>query len=399
MPRVKLTDRFVAGVKPDGRIDYFDAVTTGLVLRVAAAGRRKSWCLFYTSPLDGKRARIGLGSYPALGLAGARTKAIEAAGAAVDGSDPRRTMKATASLTVTDLAEAYIGDPRKARLRTIGEIRRRLRRDVLPVIGDLRITEVARRDVRNVFEPIERSGKPVSARRAFADLHAMLRWAVEHEYLPTNPIEGMRGPDIKAPRERVLSESEIETLWNALPKVLPPTYRRIVQLCLLTAQRLGEVSGMTRNELHFDRAEWHLPGSRTKNGHPHIVPLSDPAVAIIREALEDAADASVFSPQGVTVSALVSVRNAQFGIPHWTIHDCRRTALTGMARLGVAPIVLGHVANHLTTTKAGITLAVYSKYDYAQEKRAALELWADRLSAIVGGKAATVTPLKRKATV
>ena len=145
MPRVKLTDRFVAGVKADGRTDYFDAVTTGLVLRVAAGGRRKNWCLFYTSPLDGKRARVGLGAYPALSLAGARTKAIEAAGAAADGNDPRRTMKANAGMTVAGLVEAYIRDPGKARLRTIDEIERRLRRDVLPVIGELRITEVARR--------------------------------------------------------------------------------------------------------------------------------------------------------------------------------------------------------------------------------------------------------------
>jgi hypothetical protein len=118
VPRVKLTDRFVAGVRADGRTDYFDAVTTGLVLRVAAGGRRKSWCLFYTSPLDGKRARVGLGAYPALGLAGARAKALEAAGAAADGSDPRRVVKASAAMTVAGLAEAYIRDPRKLRLRT-----------------------------------------------------------------------------------------------------------------------------------------------------------------------------------------------------------------------------------------------------------------------------------------
>ena len=65
-----------------------------------------------------------------------------------------------------------------------------------------------------------------------------------------------------------------------------------------------------------------------------------------------------------------------------------------MAQLGVAPIVLGHVANHLTTTKAGITLAVYSKYNYAQEKRTALDLWADRLGAIVGGTGADVVPMR-----
>ena len=65
-----------------------------------------------------------------------------------------------------------------------------------------------------------------------------------------------------------------------------------------------------------------------------------------------------------------------------------------MARLGVAPIVLGHVANHRTTTRAGVTLAVYSQYTYDKEKRAALDLWADRLSAIVSGSAAEVIPMR-----
>ena len=87
-------------------------------------------------------------------------------------------------------------------------------------------------------------------------------------------------------------------------------------------------------------------------------------------------------------------KSGRFEIPHWTIHDLRRTALTGMARLGVAPIVLGHVANHRTTTRAGVTLAVYQQYTYGAEKRAALDLWADRLAAIVGDTGADVVPMR-----
>ena len=69
-----------------------------------------------------------------------------------------------------------------------------------------------------------------------------------------------------------------------------------------------------------------------------------------------------------------------------------------MAKLGVEPIVIGHVANHRTTTKAGVTLAIYVKHSYEVEKRRALELWADRLQAIVGGKAtAEVIPLGERA--
>jgi hypothetical protein len=85
----------------------------------------------------------------------------------------------------------------------------------------------------------------------------------------------------------------------------------------------------------------------------------------------------------------------RFGIAPWSAHDLRRTALTGMARLGVAPIVLGHVANHRTTTRAGVTLAVYSQYDYGKEKREALDLWADHLEGIVGKAATEVWPMKR----
>ena len=79
------------------------------------------------------------------------------------------------------------------------------------------------------------------------------------------------------------------------------------------------------------------------------------------------------SPVAVARTILRANATGRFGIPSWSAHDLRRTALTGMARLGVAPIVLGHVANHRTTTRAGVTLSVYSQYDYNREKRQALD--------------------------
>jgi hypothetical protein len=86
----------------------------------------------------------------------------------------------------------------------------------------------------------------------------------------------------------------------------------------------------------------------------------------------------------------------QLDMAHWTGHDLRRTALTKMAELGIAPIVLGHVANHRTTTKAGITLGVYIHHAYEREKREALDLWADRLVGIVKGGAEVVAMRQRR---
>ena len=160
---------------------------------------------------------------------------------------------------------------------------------------------------------------------------------------------------------------------------------------------------MRRGELDLKRALWSLPGSRTKNGHPHSVPLSAAAIQIIDEALADGeafmlpSEDGAMPPRAVAKTIARAVEptkdypKGRVGLAPFTAHDLRRTALTGMARLGVAPIVIGHVANHRTTTKAGMTLAVYVQHQYEKEKREALELWGDRLAGIVSGGAEVVT--------
>ena len=173
----------------------------------------------------------------------------------------------------------------------------------------------------------------------------------------------------------MLTDDEIRVLWLSLPQLRSPACQRVIKFCLVTGQRIGEVTGLRRSELDLARKVWNIPGSRTKNGHPHSVPLSPMALEIIGESFD------------VVRRMYVSdtIRENQFGLPRWTTHDLRRTALTKMAELGVAPIVLGHVANHRTTTKAGITLGVYVQHAYEKEKREALELWANRLQGIISG--------------
>jgi integrase len=412
-----MTDRFVASAKAGegGRTDYFDAVTRGLVLRVSAGGHR-TWSYFFTSPATGKRARVALGDYPAVTLADARGKTLEHATQVADRDDPREVKRAEeraragSATTVSRLIDLYVADPEKAALRSIDEIARRLRRNVVPVIGDAGLSALRRRDVRDVTEGIARRGAPIEAARVFEDIRAMLRWAVQHDYLDNSPIEGMAKPAGSKPRERVLSDGEIATLWTGLAAALPRSVQcqRIIRLCLITGQRVGEVAGMTRGELDLPTREWRLPGSRTKNGYPHVVPLSDLASAIVRQALADVSDGEFLFPCGkdhlsgaAVARTIVRANDAdenrplgRFGIASWSAHDLRRTCLTNMARLGVAPHVIGAVANHRSVTKASVTMAHYVTYSYAPEKRAALDLWAERLAAIVGGGAAKVVPLR-----
>jgi integrase len=415
MPRLALTDRFVAGAKT-GRVpqtDFFDSKTPGLALRVSNGGH-KAWSFIFTARHDGKRTRMTLGSYPALSLAAARTRAAQARGHLEDGTDPRAMMgQGTVEMTVGDLVGRYVADPDKARLRSIREIKRRLDRNALPIIGSIRLAQLSRRDVRDVTDRIMRRGARTQAWHTFKDLYAVLRWGVRNEYLQHNPIEGVQKPGGFTAGERTLSDDEIRTLWHGLPQALAKSKacQRIIKLCLITGQRLGEVSGMTRTELDLDRKLWSLPGARTKNGFPHTVPLSDLGVTLVREALADSPGSKFVFPaeDGGPLASPVVTRAitrahetskdrplGRFGIEAWSAHDLRRSVLTNLAKLGVVPHVIAHVAHHRSLTKSGVTFAHYVQHSYEAEKRTALDLWTNRLEAIIGKRGAAVVPMRKR---
>ena len=286
-------------------------------------------------------------------------------------------MSGSSAGSIGALAETYIKHIKP--LRSAPEIERRLRKDVLPVIGHIPLRELHRRDVTRVIDA--KSEAPIAARRAFEDIRGMVRWAVARGDLDHNPIDGMKGPPLSKPRSRTLSDAEIKVLWDGLSTV-GNGHSKALKLCLVTGQRLGEICGITTNEIAGD--VWNIPGSRTKNGHAHSVPLTQMAIDLINGPFPSVNQVSSF------------VGDHQFGLPHLTAHDLRRTMLTKLAELGVAPIVIGHIANHRTTTRAGITLGVYIQYAYEKEKREALELWADRLQGIISG-AAKVVAIRGKA--
>jgi integrase len=225
----------------------------------------------------------------------------------------------------------------------------------------------------------------------------------------------MKRPTETTPRERVLGADEVAAFWRALPDAdMRESTRRILRLCLVTGQRVGEVSGMALAELDLDKTIWTIPPDRAKNKTEHVVPLSDMALGIIRDQLADnatlaarkgrEAPAWIFPGPGarapVTGHAIAKAVKREeakdrtiFGLPAFTPHDLRRTMATHMEELGVSPFIIGHVLNHVSITKASVTSRVYARYDYGREKREALELWAARLAGIVAG-GADVTPLR-----
>lgn len=420
MPTVELTDKFIQAAKcVSGRkTDYFDTIVKGLVLR-ASSGGQKTWYSVYGPP--SKRQWLKLGTYPEIPLGtdkGARQRAKNTRADVGDGKDPVADKKAlAASQTVSDMVENYIA--RRASIKRSGdEIARRLRKNVKDVIGDVRLADLHRRDITKCIDAVKDRGAHVEANRVFEDVRAMIRWARGRGDLDQNLVEGMAKPTETTERDRVLSPDEIRTMWAALPDTdMRESTRRIVRLCLITAQRVGEIAGMDRDELDLDQRTWIIPAARSKNKREHVVPLSDMAVGVIREqiaavealcARKDRAIPSFIFPGPGARAAVTGASIAKavkreevikrgtatiMGIAPWTPHDLRRSAATGMEEIGISPFIVGHVLNHISSTKSTVTSRVYARYDYAREKREALDLWADRVTGMIT-EAANVIPMR-----
>lgn len=400
---------------PDKRIERADPALPGLYLVIQPSGA-KSWALRYR--FAGKPKKLTLGRWPVMGVADARRAATEALETLDHGNDPGATKRAAkAEALAAQLAErdtvATLVDQYTARhlskLKSAGHARQFLDRFVIPAWGDRDVKDITKRDVIDLLDGIVDSGRGMTANAVLAYTRAFFNWCVKRDVLTVAPTNGVERPTKPVARERVLGDDEVRWFWKACDEVGQP-WGPIGKLLLLTGQRRGEVVGMTTGEIKGDT--WYLTAERTKNARAHTVPLSAAASAVV------AAVQRVPGPQGYLHTTTgetppsgfnrglhnVAKRMARIAaeergepvdIPHWTFHDLRRTAATGMARLGIPVHVTEAVLNHVSGTRSGI-VGVYQRHDYAQEGRQALEAWARFVMELVEGKADNVVRLETR---
>jgi len=141
-------------------------------------------------------------------------------------------------------------------------------------------------------------------------------------------------------------------------------------------------------ELNFESALWTLPRERVKNNRQHEVPLSKQALAVIENVSRIAGSPFVLTTNGKVAARGYSPSMLQLrallppDMPHWTLHDLRRTAASGMARLGVDLPVIEKCLNHVSGSFGGI-VGIYQRHNFADEKRRALEAWGEFVEQLV----------------
>ncbi|MGE0750822.1 MAG: tyrosine-type recombinase/integrase [Variibacter sp.] len=444
-------------------------------------GGGKSWCMRFRRP-DGRAGKLALGPVdisgtempdePVIGgpltLAGARQLAAAVNRARAMGRDVvaehaasrrRRILVEQEATTNTFAAGArdFVEEHARPKTRRWRETARLLGL-VYPLDGgeptvargsladrwaDRPAREIDGHDIYGAVDEARRTGVPgldarsdgpseARARALYSALSSCFGWLLRHRRVERNPCVGVFRPPAPPARERVLTASEVRLFWLATDHVdaprpqydadgnereQPRPFGPLLRLLLLTGARLREVAGMVESELPGGD-EWHLPGARTKNKKPHVVPLAP----LAREQIEAGRKTSVagkaghiFSTTGASPPSGWSKTKARLdeqmlrlaraeaeaagrdqddvSIPPWRLHDLRRTAATGMADLGVPPHIVEAALNHVSGARAGVA-GTYNRAAYSEEKRAALARWATHVHGVVSGKKNNVVSIR-----
>ena len=412
----------------------FDDAQRGLAVRVTASGGRTYLCQY---SLHGQKWRIPLGSCAALSLSSAREAAAAVMGDVAKGMNPALVRKEAAKaeqakrardrLTLRVLIDdwhrlhlasrrsSYAAEAVRALHSAFADALDSAAEDLDRTAIVRALDALTRRRTRRNGGADKLKGAAMTGRTA-AYGRAAFAWAMKRGTVVANPFADLPVAKGVTKRERVLSDDEIAEIWRAAGSVAAP-YGIIIRLLILTGQRRGEVAGMNWRELADDLATWSMPGERTKNGAPHMVPLSALARDLLRallpehegdarKAIEDRRTQGVLALPGalgtpfagwskakaaldkavVDARAKVAAGAKPTPLAPWSVHDLRRTVATGLQRLGVRLEVTEAVLNHISGSRGGIA-GVYQRHDWAAEKRAALNTWASHVLATVEGRA------------
>lgn len=392
------------------RTEYIERAS-GLRLVVTEQGAR-TWCVVFYSRVAGFSRRLRLGDAAAMPLAQARAAARAALHLVeTEGRDPHLELLAERDrerearrlrkeerrreredrrhrqLTVAELVAKYVAHRQRipsgkygrvVRPHTVALWRGIIKHHVVPAIGDRFVETVKAGDVLNVLEGAVARGGPTMGPRVRDFLGAVWRWAAlrsDRLGATVAPIAFSSLPRVgsaQQERERALSPAEIWRLWRATETAGPQGLG--LRLMLLTATRVREVLALPWAELELDRGTWKLPAERNKSARDRTIPLSKPAVELLRARRAATKHPLVFGPVPRVNEVMMARVRAGVGGDQWEPRDLRRTAATLCARLGADPFTVSLLLGHAKADERVPAVSrIYLRWDYANKVREALE--------------------------
>ncbi|EHE8213898.1 integrase arm-type DNA-binding domain-containing protein [Salmonella enterica] len=432
MAKTKLTDIQIrawikTGERFEGRADG-----GGLYLCFPKKYSAPFWRYRYR--IAGKQRSMMIGAYSDLSLASARATVKQLAARVALGHDvagEKQEQKAEAlakieeeknALRVSALAAEYYERQILPRWKRPDTLRRRIDKDITPCIGNMKAEDVKPRHIDDMLQKIVARGAPTVANDVLRWTRRIFDYGIKRHALEINPAAAFEIADAggqEKSRKRWLSRDELIRFFQAMrmAKGFSRENELTMKLILCLCCRKMELCGAPWAEFDLDNAVWNLGNSKRfdsktgsmedwqpKNGNPIDIPLPPSAIEWLRELQSISGGSRWVLParkmqsrmiphiqESTLPVALAKVRHEMPDVPHFTIHDLRRTARTHMAAMGVDPVVAECCLNHKIKGVEGI----YNRHQYFNERRLALELWADLLVALEQGSEYNVTPITK----
>jgi integrase len=400
------------------------AVGDGLTFVASEASARAgkaSWILRYR--FAGRNKEKVIGRYPDIPLKDARELARNDRAKIQQGIDVasekrKDKLKSIDMHNVEGLGKLWMGRHILPKYKHPEVVERVLRRHIYPVLGRLPIEEIRPIHVDDVLNRIVTAGAPTVANDALRYMFRMFHYAVKRKWIESNPAYGFEISDAggtEVPRERWLSRDEIAALAKAMTDTA--NFGRINELAvwilLALCVRKMELLSAKWSEFDLSKGVWSLQPGRTKKSLAIEIPLAPQVIAWLEEVKVFSSGSDyLFPARRLVKKKLGKVRSNRFehispdtlnvalkrlnlqDIPHFTVHDMRRTARTLLADIGVDRFVAERALNHKVRGVEGI----YNRYDYFDARKDALERWAMLLESIRTGKPFNVVGIYRKAS-
>lgn len=309
--------------------------------------------------------------------------------------------------TVKDCFDVWINHTGKRRGRTLAPRTKagyesQFKLHLQPELGSVAITRLRRgaiektvAKVRDATTDADKKFRGVQATKILKLLSSMCEWAIDQQWIESNPCRGIEMPaPIKNPlgkQSRSPSNPELRQLWNDGPKVMPASQVRVLRLAILTGRRVSEIAGAERADVRLDNPIpcLFIPATREGNKpkRDDAVPLAPMARDIVEDALAKSKTGQPLfvgaATRWTTSKALTMIRRVwEWPEPPVRFHDFRGLINDQMAALGVSTELRSRTLHH-TGDLRQLANTVYSAYDFMDERLRALELWEARLLEIV----------------
>jgi integrase len=407
--KIELNDRYLRGLmKPDmEHMEVSDTKRAGLRIRVyprtSKFKERRIVFMYEKRVKGGPKRKHTFGAWPQLSLAEARQMALEIeleANKGIDRVELKRQQQlieetAKAGLTTVQEVIATYDKLHLSSIKTRDERNRQLNQSLEKHLNKS-IKDLTRKDLQEAVDAKANTGRKPYANRIRAALVAFAKWAWVRGYIDSDIGAGIAKATREAARDRVLSITEVQTIWNATYE-MGELWGPLLRLVILTGQRRSEIAELQWNEIDLVKAQMVKSGMQTKNGKPHTTHLAAPALRELQELSQSKNDNKwVFSTTGKTpVSGLSKVKSRLDKIlgddfEPWRIHDIRTGLASALAETGEPENVVDRILNHSASGSAPSAVArVYNQADMLPQRARALDKWAD----IVTGKRSNVVRL------